>query len=114
MVAWLPDAARGREAPSEPFNFLLLSRPPLSRKLAAVFSSMDKETIALIIAHNGLSTAATLLQAKATRLAARAEKAKDPGDASKLSKDAKKAKKLAAALSAADLGLAAYLEEADA
>lgn len=70
---------------------------------------MDKITIALIIAQNGLRTAAGLLTAKATK--AETQAAAGGGDSAKLKKDAAKARKLAAALNAADTGITAYLTD---
>ncbi len=71
---------------------------------------MDKETIALIIAQNGLNTAATLLTAKTVKLEKQLAKAgSDKAAAAKLNKDITKTKKLAAALTAANEGLTSYL-----
>lgn len=72
---------------------------------------MDKETIALIIAQNGLRTASTILGAKSAKLEKQLAKAKDKQEQAKLTKDANKAKKLSAALLAADEGITAYLRE---
>ncbi|MGE0886119.1 MAG: hypothetical protein AB7P14_21500 [Blastocatellales bacterium] len=72
---------------------------------------MDKETIALIIAQNGLRAASTILSAKSAKLEKQLAKAKDKQEQAKLTKDANKAKKLAAALLAADEGITAYLRE---
>lgn len=66
---------------------------------------MDRITLALVIAQNGLRTAATLLAAKAAK--AEAASGTDP----KAKKEAAKAKKLAAALSAADAGITSYLTD---
>jgi len=74
---------------------------------------MDKETTILIIAQNGLKTAATLFSAKSARLEKQAEKATDPAAKSKLAKKAAKAKKLAAALIASDEGITAYIRETE-
>jgi hypothetical protein len=71
---------------------------------------MDKETIALVIAQNGLTTAATLLTVKVGKLEKQLAKAgADKAAAAKLTKDLTKTKKLVAALSAANDGLASYL-----
>jgi hypothetical protein len=71
---------------------------------------MDKETIALVIAQNGLTTAATLLTAKTAKLERQLAKAgNDKAAAAKLTKEIGKTKKLVAALSAANDGLASYL-----
>ena len=71
---------------------------------------MDKETIALIIAQNGLATAATLLTAKAAKLEKQLAKvANNKAATAKLNKDITKTKKLVAALSAANDGLTSYL-----
>ncbi|MDX2041619.1 MAG: hypothetical protein SF097_10230 [Acidobacteriota bacterium] len=72
---------------------------------------MDKETVALIIAQNGLKTAATILAAKAAKQEKKAATATDPAAKTKLAKDATKTKKLAAALSAADQGITTYITE---
>ncbi len=72
---------------------------------------MDRETTILIIAQNGLKTAATLMSAKAARAEKQAEKASDPAVATKLKKSAAKFKKLASVLTASDEGITAYLKE---
>ncbi|MBL8188312.1 MAG: hypothetical protein JNK38_09905 [Acidobacteria bacterium] len=72
---------------------------------------MDKETVALIIAQNGLKTAATILTAKAAKQEKKAASASDPAEKTKLTKEANKTKKLAAALSAADQGITTYISE---
>ena len=74
---------------------------------------MDKETTIIIIAQNGLKTAATYFIAKAAKLDKLVDKATDTTAKSKLTKDSAKAKKLASILSAADQGLTAYLAESD-
>ena len=71
---------------------------------------MDKETLALIIAQNGLKTASLLMAAKVAKLEKQLPKeASDKAATTKLTKDITKTKKLAAALAAADDGLASYL-----
>ena len=72
---------------------------------------MDKETTILIIAQNGLKTAAGLFAAKVVKLEKQAEKAKDPAVKTKLAKEAAKTKKLASILTASDEGLTAYLRD---
>jgi hypothetical protein len=72
---------------------------------------MDKETTILIIAQNGLKTAATILNANALKQEKKVAKALDAQDKSKLSKKASKTKKLAAILISADEGITAYLRE---
>jgi hypothetical protein len=57
---------------------------------------VDKETIALVIAQNGLGTACAILNAKAVKLKKLADKGGP--DAVKLAKQAKNAEKLATAL----------------
>ena len=69
---------------------------------------MDKETIALLIAKNGLDTAQSLLTIKAGELAKRAESATGK-DKTKLLADARKSAKLAKALEAAEAGVNSYL-----
>lgn len=73
---------------------------------------MDKITITLIIAQNGLRTAAGLLLAKATKAETQAAAATG-AEATKLTKQAAKAKKLAAALNAADTGITSYMADSD-
>jgi hypothetical protein len=71
---------------------------------------MDKETIALVIAQNGLTTASTLLTVKVNKLEKQLAKAGiDKATTAKLNKDIAKTKKLAAALAAANDGLTSYL-----
>ncbi len=72
---------------------------------------MDKETITLIIAQNGLKTAATILAAKAAKQEKKAAGLGDSPEKTKMTKDAAKAKKLAAALAAADQGISTYISE---
>ncbi len=72
---------------------------------------MDKETTILIIAQNGLKTAATLISAQAAKLEKQAAKTEDKQAAAKLMKKAAKRKKLAAALTASDEGIIAYIRE---
>ena len=71
---------------------------------------MDKLTLALIIAQNGLATAAAALTAKANKLDTQAAAATG-ADATKLKKQADKSRKLAAALTAANTGITSYLTE---
>ena len=73
---------------------------------------MDRLTLALIIAQNGLRTAATLLSARAARAESQAASASG-ADATKLKKDATRAKRLAAALTAADTGITSYMAESE-
>ena len=71
---------------------------------------MDKETIILVIAQNGLKTASLLLASKVVRLEKQLAKAgDDKALVAKLTKDIAKTKKLSAALAAADDGLTSYL-----
>jgi CRISPR/Cas system CMR-associated protein Cmr5 small subunit len=72
---------------------------------------MDKETTILIIAQNGLKTAAIFFSTKSDKLGKQAEKSEDKAAKSKLMKKAAKAKKLAAILISADEGITAYLRE---
>ena len=74
---------------------------------------MEKETILLVIAENGLKTAAIFLTAKAIKQEKQADKAKVKETAEKLKKDAAKTKKLAAILTAADQGITTYLSQLD-
>ena len=71
---------------------------------------MDRLTLALIIAQNGLRTAASLLSARAAKAESQAGSASG-ADATKFKKDAARAKRLAAALTAADTGITSYLSE---
>ena len=73
---------------------------------------MDRITLALVIAQNGLRTAATLLAAKAAKAEAQAGSGTGAA-ATKAKKEAAKAKKLAAALSAADAGITSYLTDTE-
>lgn len=72
---------------------------------------MDRETTILIIAQNGLKTAATLFASKATKLEKQFDKATDDAEKKKAKKSMDKAKKLAAVLTAADQGITSYLAE---
>ena len=72
---------------------------------------MDKETIALIIAQNGLKTASTILTAKAAKQEKKAATTADTAEKARLTKDAARTKKLAAALVAADQGINTYISE---
>lgn len=71
---------------------------------------MDKLTLALVIAQNGLSTAAAALTARSNKFSTQAESKTGP-EAAKLKKQADKAKKLAAALTAANAGITSYLAD---
>lgn len=73
---------------------------------------MDRLTLALIIAQNGLRTASGLLLAKATKAETQAAAATG-AEATKLKKEAAKSKKLAAALNAADTGITAYMTDTE-
>jgi hypothetical protein len=76
---------------------------------------MNKLTITLIIAQNGLKTAAGLLAANAAKADAQATAAgDDKAAADKAKKKAAKARKLAQILTAADAGVASDLAEPDA
>ena len=75
---------------------------------------MNKETLILVIAQNGLKAAATLFVSKADKLAKQAEKSKDDKETAKINKSAAKAKKLASILVAADQGITSYLAEPEA
>lgn len=68
---------------------------------------MDKETIALIIAQNGLGTASTLLLAKAAKLKRKLETAGP--DRAKIEADIRKTEKLVIALEEANKGLLSYM-----
>lgn len=69
---------------------------------------MNKETIALVIAQNGLSTAVTILKSKAAKQEKAAEKATDKTQKAQLANAAKSTLKLVAALQAADEGIKSY------
>lgn len=71
---------------------------------------MDKETIALIIAQNGLSTAATLLNAKAAKLRKQFDKATGEAKA-QLGSQIRKTEKLATGLRLANEGITEYQVE---
>lgn len=72
---------------------------------------MDKETVALIIAQNGLLTASTLLMAKRARLEKQHAKAKTPQEAGRIAEQMRKAEKLATALRIANSGIVEYQAE---
>jgi hypothetical protein len=72
---------------------------------------VDKETIALIIAQNGLGTAATLLNAKAARLKKQWDRARDDAARAVIQKQITKTQKLAVALKIANDGIAQYQVE---
>jgi hypothetical protein len=74
---------------------------------------MNKLTIALIIAQNGLRTSASMLSANATKLDAQAEAATDKAEQTRLKKKATKTRKLAQILTAADAGITSYISEPD-
>lgn len=75
---------------------------------------MDKETIALIIAQNGLGTAATILAVKAAKLKKKLDKAKTPEDSRQIESDITKTEKLATALRIANEGIIQYQAETSA
>lgn len=70
---------------------------------------MDKETIALIIAQNGLGTAASVLTAKAFRLEKKAASLPNGAEKNKATADAKRARKTASVLMMANDDVAKYL-----
>ena len=72
---------------------------------------MNKITIALIIAQNGLRSAASLLSANAAKQESQASASTDKAEQARLKKKAAKARKLAQVLSASDAGITAYLSE---
>lgn len=72
---------------------------------------MNKEMTILIIAQNGLKTAATLFASKAARLEKKLKNLTDKKEIAALNKRLGKAKKLASILTAADEGITAYMRE---
>jgi len=72
---------------------------------------MNKEMTILIIAQNGLKTAATLFASKAARLEKKLKNLTDKKEIAALNKRLGKAKKLASILTAADEGIIAYIRE---
>ncbi len=74
---------------------------------------MNKITIALIIAQNGLRTSASLLSANAAKLDAQAAASTDKAEQTKLKKKATKARKLSQILTAADAGITSYMSESE-
>ncbi|MBK9313584.1 MAG: hypothetical protein IPM55_04975 [Acidobacteria bacterium] len=77
---------------------------------------MNKEMTILIIAQNGLKTAAMLFTSKAMKLDKQLQKITDKTDkkeVASLKKRLGKAKKLASILTAADEGIVAYMRESD-
>lgn len=75
---------------------------------------MDKEMIALIIAQNGLGTAATILAVKAAKLKKKLEKAKTPEETKQIESSITKTEKLSAALRIANDGIIQYQAETSA
>lgn len=73
---------------------------------------MDKILVALIIAQNGLKTAATLLVGSKSKLEKQLSKAKTEEERSALQRKIEKSDKLAAALHAVDAGITDYQSEA--
>jgi hypothetical protein len=69
---------------------------------------MDKETIALIIAQNGLGTASTLLAAKSAKLKKQLDKEGDDVKRAALEKKITKAEHLSTALRIANEGIVEY------
>ena len=74
---------------------------------------MNKLTIALIIAQNGLRTSASMLSANAAKQEAQAAAATDKAEQTRLKKKAAKSRKLAQILTAADAGITSYISEPD-
>lgn len=72
---------------------------------------MDKETIALIIAQNGLGTATGLLTARANRLQKQWDKAQTDAERAKIQRQITKTNKLALALKIANDGITEYQAE---
>lgn len=72
---------------------------------------MNKLTVTLIIAQNGLRTAASLLTANANKADAAATAATDKSEADRQKKKAAKARKLAQVLTAADAGITSYMAD---
>lgn len=70
---------------------------------------MDKLTTVLIIAQNGLKTAASVLSANAKKTKDKAGTTTNAQDATKLKKKAEKAETLAKLLLSTDAGITAYL-----
>lgn len=71
---------------------------------------MDKETMVLVIAQNGLGTAEAFLKASAAKLQKQLEKAKTEEDKAAIQKQIDKRQKLARALNAADVGVKEYMD----
>lgn len=70
---------------------------------------MDKETMLLVIAQNGLLTAAAFLDAKIKKEQRKLEKVKDEAERVKIEKGIKKTEKLAAIFRATDTGVKDYM-----
>jgi hypothetical protein len=70
---------------------------------------MDKVTFFLMFAHNGLNTAAVLLNQKAAGEEAKAAAETDPKAKAALLKSATKDRNLAKILNAADVGIQSYV-----
>jgi len=72
---------------------------------------MNKEMTILIIAQNGLKTAAALFASKSAKLDKQLLKLTDKKEIAAMKKRVGKAKKLASILTAADEGITAYIRE---
>lgn len=70
---------------------------------------MDKETLVLVIAQNGLGTCEAFLNAAVVKLRKQLDKAKTDEEKAKIQKDIDKKQKLARALNAADVGVKDYM-----
>lgn len=74
---------------------------------------MDKETLALVIAQNGLLTAATLLTAKAVKLQKAWDKAKTAEEKAAIQKQITKASKLSTMLKIVNQSILEYQQQTD-
>ncbi len=72
---------------------------------------MNKEMMILVIAQNGLKTAAAYFTSKALKVEKQLNKESDKGEIARLKKSFGKAKKLSSILMAADEGITAYMQE---
>lgn len=70
---------------------------------------MDKETMILVIAQNGLGTGEAFLNAAVVKLQKQLDKAKTDEDKAAIQKQIDKKQKLARVLNAADAGLKEYM-----
>lgn len=72
---------------------------------------MNKEMMTLVIAQNGLKTAAAFFTSKGLKIEKQLKKESDKNEIARLKKSLGKAKKLSSILMAADEGITTYMQE---